>query len=149
MSDARPALVIGYGNTLRSDDAVGPLAAAAVHDWGLPGVAALAVQQLVPEMAEPLAAARLAVFVDARPAVAGGPQGVEVRPLEPKGGSPALGHAGDPRRLLALARDVYGAWPRAWLVTVPSVDLGPGEGLSPRAGQGLEDALSRIAALLR
>ena len=58
MSDARPALVIGYGNTLRGDDAVGPRAAAAVHGGGLPGVDALAVAQLTPVLAEPLAAAR-------------------------------------------------------------------------------------------
>ena len=31
MDDARPALVIGYGNTLRGDDAVGPRAAAVVQ----------------------------------------------------------------------------------------------------------------------
>jgi hydrogenase maturation protease len=145
---ARPALVIGYGNTLRGDDAVGPRAAAAVRGWGLPGVDALAVAQLTPELAEPLSAARLAVFVDARLAAEGDPSGVEVRPLEPSGGAPAFAHVGDPGRLLALAQAVYGSSPRAWLVTVPAADVGLGEGLSPRAGRGLEVALRRLAALL-
>lgn len=148
MSDARPALVIGYGNTLRTDDAVGPRAAGAVRGWGLPGVTALAVAQLTPELSEPLSAARLAVFVDARLAADDDPSGVKVEPLEPTGGASTFGHTGDPRRLLALARDVYGRCPRAWLVTVPAADVGVGEGLSPRAVRGLEDALRRIADLL-
>jgi hydrogenase maturation protease len=46
-------LVLGYGNTLRRDDAVGPLAAEAVAGWGRPGVLALALPQLLPELAEP------------------------------------------------------------------------------------------------
>ena len=148
MNDSRPALVIGYGNTLRNDDAVGSRAATVVHGWGLPGVTALAVTQLTPELAEPLATARLAVFVDARLAAEGDLPEVEVRPLEPSGEASTFGHIGDPRRLLALARAVYGSCPRAWLVTVPAADVGLGEGLSPQAKRGLEDALARIAALL-
>jgi hydrogenase maturation protease len=149
MHDARPALVIGYGNTLLGDDAVGPRAADAVHGWGLPGVTALAVTQLTPELAEPLSAARVAVFVDARLAAEGGTPSVEVGPLEPAAGAPATGHVGDPRRLLALALGVYGTCPTAWLVTVPVAEVGLGEGLSPLAERGLGDALREIAALLR
>ena len=59
-------LVIGYGNTLRSDDGVGPRVAMAVASREWPGFNAIAVQQLTPELAEPLAAAELAIFVDAR-----------------------------------------------------------------------------------
>ncbi len=58
--------MIGYGNTLRSDDGVGPRVAMAVASWGWPGLKAIAVHQLTPELAEPLAAAELAIFVDAR-----------------------------------------------------------------------------------
>jgi hypothetical protein len=43
--------VIGYGSTLRSDDSAGPRAAAAVGDWALPGVRAMAAQQLTPDLA--------------------------------------------------------------------------------------------------
>src|SRR5690242_2835552 len=58
-------VVIGYGNDIRGDDAAGPLAARAVAAWGAPGVRALAAHQLTPELAEALAAAELAIFVDA------------------------------------------------------------------------------------
>jgi Ni,Fe-hydrogenase maturation factor len=59
-------VVIGYGNDLRGDDALGPLAATAVAEWDMPGVQAIAAHQLMPELAEPLAQADLAIFVDAR-----------------------------------------------------------------------------------
>ena len=62
MSDQPVALVIGYGNTLRGDDGVGPLAADTIRGWGLEGVAAISITQLTPELAEPISAARLAVF---------------------------------------------------------------------------------------
>ena len=140
-------LVIGYGNTLRSDDSAGPRAAAAVGDWRLPGVLAIDVQQLTPELAEPLSAARLGIFVDARLALIG--EGVRVRPIEPAGPGWALGHASNPCSLLALARAAFGAYPLAWLITVPATNLAMGEGLSPTAEGGLAAALRTIANLLR
>ncbi len=74
-------LIIGYGNEIRGDDAVGPRIAALVNDWKLPAVTALAVHQLPPELAEPIAAAQQVVFVDASadPNV----REVQTRPLEP------------------------------------------------------------------
>jgi hydrogenase maturation protease len=140
-------LVIGYGNSLRSDDAAGPRAAAAVGEWALPGVRAIAAPQLTPELAEPLAAARLVIFVDARRAAAGDP--VRVQPIEPGAVGAPPGHAGSPHGLLALAQAVFGSRPRAWLVTVPATDLALGEGLSPAARSGLGAALRTIAGLLR
>ena len=58
-------LVIGYGNTLRSDDGVGPKVADAVAALALIGVRALACPLLTPELADPVSQARVAVFVDA------------------------------------------------------------------------------------
>src|SRR5262245_16832288 len=88
-------MVLGYGNTLRRDDAVGPLVAEAVSRWGRPDVVALAVPQLVPELAEPLSRARLAIFVDA--ALTG-----KVCEQLPTPCEPSLNHTGDPGWLLAL-----------------------------------------------
>ena len=112
----------------------------------MPGVSVLAVHQLTPELAEPLAAARLALFVDARLAVEG--EAARVRPLEPVDPRATLGHASDPRALLALARAVYGHCPRAWSITVPATDLSLGERLSPTAERGMEDALREIGILV-
>jgi hydrogenase maturation protease len=138
-------LVIGYGNTLRGDDGVGPRAASAVAALGLPGVIAKAVPQLIPELAEPLAAARLAIFIDA--CLGSDGTDVEIRPIGPADPSGVLGHLEDPGRLLALTRAVFGTCPPSWLVTIPAADFAVGEGLSPTAERGLEAALRRITAL--
>jgi hydrogenase maturation protease len=143
---AASIVVIGYGNPLRSDDSVGPRAAEAVAAWGLPNVQTMEVQQLNPELAEPLSAARFVVFVDARLAEDG--SRVDVRSVEPAGSSAAPGHVSDPGSLLAFARALYGHHPRAWLVTVPATNLAVGEGLSPTAEAGLAAALRTIAVLL-
>src|SRR5262249_44837271 len=106
-------LVIGYGNTLRAVDGLGPRVAMAAASWEFPGLMAIAVPQLPPELAEPLAAAELAIFVDAR--LPSGEASVEILPLVPSGARGTLGHASDPRALLALARAIYGRAPRSWL----------------------------------
>jgi hydrogenase maturation protease len=139
-------LVIGYGNVLRGDDAIGPQVAKAVAAWGWPGVRALAVPQLTPELAEELAAARLVVFVDA--GATAGEEGVRVNELEPAEGAATLAHASDPGVLLALTRAVYGHNPRAWAVTVPAVRFELGEALSRTAAGGVEAARRWIAGLL-
>ena len=152
--------MIGYGNDLRGDDAVGPLAAAAVAAWGLPGVQTLVVHQLLPELAEALAAADLAIFVDARvlaaalgqgqPGLAGaGKEAVAVHPVEPAAGDLLSGHTSDPQALLALAVALYGRCPPAWSITVPARGFEFGAGLSPAARRGLAVALAHVRGLIR
>lgn len=140
--------VIGYGNELRSDDAIGPQVARAVEGWGVPSVHSLAVHQLTPELAETLAETDMAIFVDACADPA--EKGVRVVPLEPAGAGASIGgHTSDPRTLLALAGLLYGRAPQAWLVTVPGVNFDLGEALSPVAENGMADALEEIDYLIR
>lgn len=139
-------LIIGYGNPLRCDDGVGPKVVEAVEALRLPGVRTLICQQLTPELADPISAARGVVFVDASVGT-----GTEVRALalEPREGAPVLAHAADPRLLLTLARQVFGRCPPAWWLTIPAEDLGFGEGLSPLAERGFTAAIAEIQRLAR
>jgi hydrogenase maturation protease len=139
-------VVIGYGNDLRGDDAVGPLAATAVAEWDVPGVQVLAVHQLTPELAEVLAAAELAIFVDA--CVSSEREEVETRLLAPATLDTALGHTGDPRELLALIKALYGHCPAAWSITVPAQSFAYGAALSSTAERGLAAALQELRALI-
>jgi len=139
-------LVIGYGNTLRRDDGVGPRVAAAVEGLRLPGVLTMACPQLTPEVADPLSRAGAAVFVDASVERRGA---VRLRRLDPSGSSQILAHAADPRVLLALARDAFGRAPKAWMLTIPARELGFGERLSRPAALGLRDAVRAVRALHR
>ena len=137
-------LVIGYGNTLRGDDGVGPKVAEAVEALKLPGVRTFTCQQLSPEHAEVISQAGRVVFVDAAVDV---PKEVQLRELVPGDTTQLMAHAADPRTMLALARDVFGHVPQAWWLTIPVVNLEFGEELSPEAKRGFVEAIEKIRSL--
>lgn len=134
-------LVIGYGNTLRGDDGVGPRVVEAVAALDLPNVQTLSCDLLTPELADPIAKAKLVVFVDA---AIDAPREVQLRPLAPAESSQIMAHAADPRTLLALARDVFGRAPEAWWLTIPIENTGIGEQLSDLAMKGVAIAVEKI-----
>jgi hydrogenase maturation protease len=138
-------LVIGYGNSLRRDDGVGPRVAEAVEALHLPGVRTLVCQLLSPEHADPIARARRVIFVDA---AVDKTDGVHFRKLEPGETSQLMAHAADPRTMLALARDVFGRTPEAWWLTIPAVYLGFGTDYSPAAEAGFHTAVAEIKQLV-
>lgn len=139
-------LVLGYGNELRGDDGAGPRVAAAVAEWNLNQVRGVALHQLTPDLAAPIAHAEGVVFVDAR--FASGRQDVEVTPVVPEPGVDVAAHISDPRALLALARALFGRCPPAWLITIPASNFDFGAGLSPATEQGIAPALSAVRRLL-
>ncbi|HEY5914815.1 MAG TPA: hydrogenase maturation protease [Verrucomicrobiae bacterium] len=136
-----PLLIIGYGNTLRSDDGVGPRVVEAVAALNLPSVQTLVCALLTPELADPIARAGAVIFVDA---ALDAPREVQLRPLAPAESSQVMAHAADPRTLLALARDVFGHAPRAWWLTIPIENTGIGENLSCFAQEGMQEAIKMI-----
>jgi hydrogenase maturation protease len=109
-------LLIGYGNPLRGDDALGPMAVERLRPL-LTDAELLSCHQLAPELAERLAGCELALFVDA--AACGEPGTVRLqRRLRPQAdGVASLTHHVQPAALLALAQELYGRAPAAMLVT--------------------------------
>ncbi len=146
-------LLIACGNSLRRDDGVGWRLAEQVEAWGRPDLEVIAVQQLAPELATRITAARRVLFVDAcvpgRPGAGAGPK------LEalPAGGSethcraPALSHGSSPLALLELAERLYGHRPPAWQLLLEARSLGYGTGLSPAVAACLPEALAAIQRL--
>ncbi len=134
-------LIIGFGNTLRSDDGVGPKVADCIAALNLPGVQTLNCALLTPELADPISRADRVVFVDA---AVDSPREAQLRPLSPADSSQIMAHAADPRTLLALARDVFHHVPRAALLTIPAENLGIGEKLSPLTQAGFETAVNKL-----
>ncbi len=134
-------LVIGYGNTLRQDDSVGPRVVERIEALHLPGVRTLICAQLSPEHAESLAHARVAVFVDA---AKDAPRHVRLQPVKPGATTQLMAHAAEPATMLALARAVYGRAPQAWLLPIPAVRMGFGPNLSVTAQRGIDDATRTI-----
>ncbi len=151
MAQNTNCLVIGYGNTLRSDDGAGQQIAETVAEWRLERVEAIAVHQLTPELAEPLSAVQLAIFVDVY--VANESQ-TEVQVTELTASTVldaaiGVGHTADPRSLLTLAQQVYGRSPQSWWILVPAVNFEFGEQLSSVTQQGVGVAIERIKGLIQ
>ena len=154
MVEGMEILLIGYGNPLRGDDGVGwrVVEEIANRQEDTPHSAlrtphSIAVHQLLPELAEPISEADLVIFVDA--SVEGEPGAIAVRVIEPE--PPQIGaftHHFDPAGLLGYAREVYGRFPRAYLVTVTAVSLGYEETLSPTIEAALPELLRQIQALM-
>jgi hydrogenase maturation protease len=137
------ALIVGYGNSLRGDDAAGLWAALRLAACGFD---AAAVHQLTPELAPRVAAARRVVFVDAHAALA--PGEVAVARIEAGEEAPsAFVHFAGPAGLLRLAREIYGAAPEAWMVTIGGRDFGLGEELSVEARRGVRRAVRETRLL--
>ena len=124
------SLVIGYGNTLRSDDGAGVRAAELIRA-AMPGVEVLVVAQLTPELAENISRHRHVVFLDASAQTDW--QSLRVLPVDAgKPSSAPVTHAASPEQLLQLSESVYGTVPeRTVLVTIPAVSFELGEALSP------------------
>ncbi len=144
-------LVIGYGNSLRSDDGAGCRVADIVASWGLLHVRSLSVHQLTPELAEPIAQSQLTIFIDA--CVDSNLSDIKVCNVADLAGDLAklslagMGHQFDPRSLLLLVQQVYGKNPVAYLLLLPAVNLDFGEKLSDITCQGVEQAVDFVKTL--
>jgi hydrogenase maturation protease len=136
------SLVIGYGNRLRSDDSVGVVIAETVESWQIPGVRALAVPQLVPELIEEIKQAGRVLFADAAVNVSDVP--FLVQEVQPKPSNRSLGHHGDPGDLLAMCSALAGRCPTAWLLTVPGESFDYGEHISATTQKRMNAALMWI-----
>ncbi|NEP87655.1 MAG: hypothetical protein F6K18_12990 [Okeania sp. SIO2C2] len=159
-------LVIGYGNTLRSDDGAGQRVAELVAEWEFQNIRSLPVHQLTPELAEPISQAELVIFVDVYPATS--EQGLQVYQLCAPHTSPSphpphtqlergrveqsqrlnIGHTGEPRSLLALSQFVYKNVPPSWWILIPAVNFEFGENFSSQTTQGITDALTQIQQIV-
>lgn len=133
-------LLIGYGNDLRGDDALGPLLAAAVMDQHWPGVVAVAVHQLNPELAAMLASAQRVIFADACVANEVSLEPISLLPQQ----AAWSGHVSNPGELLALTTALYGTTPRGWQLVMAAQQFELGAALSPRAQASLQTALAIV-----
>jgi hydrogenase maturation protease len=135
-------LVIGYGNRLRSDDGVGPAVAEMVASWRIPGVRALAVSQLTPELVDELKNAERVLFVDA----ASEPLDVSFATciVEPKKSSRTIGHHSDSAHVLALTCDLEGRCLEAWMLMIGVHSFEFGESITELAQANMKAACVSI-----
>lgn len=144
MAQVTHTLIIGYGNTLRGDDAAGPAVAELVESLQWPNVRTLSEQQLFPELAEDVAHSRHAIFVDA--SATPGDQ-VTVQPLA-EATDQAMAHRCSPGALLRMARELYGARPVAHLMAIPAEQFEAGAGLSASVVSHVDRAVTILRELV-
>lgn len=139
-------VILGYGNPLRGDDAIGWLAAQELERRFQDGnVTVIAAHQLNPEHAELLAQADLAIFIDAS---AERPVGtITQTSIVPADNStrPSTHHL-TPQVLLACARELYGSCPEAVLFAVGASDFSYGE-VSQPISESLPLLLDEVATV--
>jgi hydrogenase maturation protease len=139
-------LIIGYGNPLRGDDAVGYLAAERLRSL-LTGadVEILAVHQLTPELADPISRAAHVIFLDA--AATGEPGAIQRRSIIPAPGPGGFTHHSTPGALLAASAALFDSLPEATLYSIPGQSFEFGEELTAPVRQALETLTADLVAL--
>ena len=141
-------LIIGYGNPLRTDDAIGQrmaqIMAQRLDDERLRMITAY---QLTPELMEPISQARFVVFIDAR--VGSIPGEVLWEDVEPETGRPAFTHHVSPGTLLGAAQDLYGASPTGILISIVGADFEYGSDLSAAFNNMLPDLAARVESIIK
>jgi hydrogenase maturation protease len=139
-------LILACGNTLRSDDGIGPWLAAWAEDRFRedPAVRVIARQQWTPDLAEEIAHAASVLFIDCSVESPAG--SVQMREVQPSGLMQGLAthHQGAPE-LLSLASQLYNSLPRkALLLTIGAGSTELGEQFS----EPVLDAVPQACALL-
>jgi hydrogenase maturation protease len=140
----KKALIIGFGNPLRSDDGFGWHASRLLAQ-ALTGqdAAVITCHQLTPELAEPLSQCSRAVFIDAD--AQGNPGDIHRRAVLPQvPASSTFTHSCTPSGLLASAEQLYGHRPQAVVITVSAQSFEFGDTLSPVVSASLPEVVKRV-----
>lgn len=141
-------LIIGYGNAVRSDDALGIHAAHALGEYyrDRANVRAIATSQLCWELAEDLSQADCALFLDA--SIAATPGTIVAEELNVKCSKPELSHHCTPVTLLTTTLQLYGKAPCAASLTMVGSSFAVGIGLSKLVQSRFEEFLGKAKAVV-
>ena len=142
-------LIIGYGNPMRGDDAIGWVAAQTLGDENQDAnVEVIGCHQLTPEFAEALSRAQTAIFIDAGATLAAGEVLTEdVKPIEAVPGS--MTHHVTPGVLLTMAEVLFGSRPQAHAISIGCVTFECGAALYPEVSAALPVIKERVREIIR
>jgi hydrogenase maturation protease len=142
-------LIMGYGNGLRSDDAIGRMLARLLGQRlnQEDDLRVYQLHQLTPELIERIAGASFVIFIDAREG--GQPGTVMSESVSPQVNDAAFTHHISPAELLGAALDWYGAAPQGLLISVVGASFEYGDRLSPEMTDILPTILDEVDQLIR
>ncbi len=141
-------LIIGYGNPLRGDDALGYYAVQRLS--GLvkqDNVKFMTCHQLTPELAVEAAKFEKVIFIDAS---IGDQRGILCVTQINHAHIPkrTFSHQLDPESILACAQALYGHVPEAYLVTITANSFGYMEGLSEAVRSSLPELTEAVLQII-
>lgn len=141
-------LLIGYGNIGRLDDGLGPMLAERIEALALPGVTVDADYQLIVEHGEQASRFETVVFVDA---CTTGPEPFWVSKIVGNDGRAGFSsHSCSPEGVLAIARDLFGHEPTAYVMGIRGYDFNEyDQRLSDAATSNLDQAVEALERMLR
>lgn len=141
-------LIVGYGNSLRSDDGVGVAVAEALAEQYRDDadVRVMAAIQLTPELASDIADAQHVLFVDA--AAEGRPGTIQKFPITAGDTGQLQTHHCTPGALLHLADQLYDRAADAMLLTISAESFEPGPKLSSPVEERVPDAIALAKRLV-
>jgi hydrogenase maturation protease len=132
-------LVYGFGNPGRTDDGLGPAAAAALERRALPGVTVDANYQLSVEDAAIVAEHDAVVFIDADGKT---DRQYYMRPVEPVNQVSFSSHSVSPEAVMGLAHELFAAHTAGWLVGIRAYSFDPfNEALTDAAQENMRAAV--------
>jgi hydrogenase maturation protease len=141
----KKVLVIGYGNTLRGDDAAG-IRAAELIAKRLPEIECICMHQLMPELAEQIAVNDIVFFLDADVNAAQPNERLVVPGVELD--QPRT-HFISPESLLSLSQHLYQQTPsKAYVVGIPASQFEFSEELSESTTKSVEESVTLVESLL-
>ena len=142
-------LIIGYGNPLRGDDALGPQVAAVLAErfGDDPCVTVQTVHQLTLDLAETLANFSLIILIDAREAEPVGE--IFIQKIQPSQELPQpFSHYLDPAELLGVCQILYDALPEMILTGINATNFEVGAPISAAVQASMPKLVDEIEAIL-
>lgn len=147
-----PALIIGYGNLHRSDDALGLHAARLLAPRVDPHlVRIIALQQLTFDLAETISKVQLCLLIDAAASATASdtPGEIRIRRILPdRNATNPLHHHLPPESLLAFTLALYHHVPLTLLFTVTAASFDHALGLTPPVAAALPTLVDQLVATL-
>jgi hydrogenase maturation protease len=142
-------LILACGNTLRSDDGIGPWLAQWAEEKFRddPAIRVIARQQWTPDLAEDIAQAGSVLFIDC--SIEQAPGEVLLTEVQPDSSDNPATHHVSAEQLLALARELYDAKPRhARLLTIGAGSTELGETFSEPVLDAIPQACSAVERVI-
>jgi len=144
---ANRLLIIACGNPLRCDDGVAWQAAEEIRRKFPSPAKIICVHQLTPELSEEASCADTVIFIDATRN--GEPGKVLCQAISPDSTAVRFSHHLAPAQVLALCKQLYGAEPRGFLISISGECFDHGKGLSPAAINAIPQTVAEVYEVFR